>query len=187
LLKHWHAGICFGNQGVVREHENNIAFGHPVVRRQHLKFGNMKKLFTLALGLLLTVAMFAADRRPSVTVSTSARGSYEIVIDGRSYYSSSGQPVFIGDMRNGRHTIRVYEVRNRIFKRDRRLVSNSSFFLKNDDVRINIGYNGQITVREFGRDNDDWGKGRDRDWDRDRDRDRDWNDHNNNRRDNRRF
>ena len=69
----------------------------------------MKKIFTLALGLLLTVAIFAADRRPTVTVNASRK--YEIVIDGKHYLSNYGNHVTISNMFNGRHKVQVFEVR----------------------------------------------------------------------------
>ena len=45
----------------------------------------MKKIFTLVAATLFTVAVFAADRRPSVTVQTNK--NYEIQIDGKSYFT----------------------------------------------------------------------------------------------------
>jgi hypothetical protein len=50
----------------------------------------MKKIFTLVVASFMTVALFAADRRPSVTLTADKK--YEVVIDGRSYASAMATP-----------------------------------------------------------------------------------------------
>ena len=137
-----------------------------------IKFNKMKKIFTMCLGLVLTAAVFAADRKPDVTIISMKK--YEIVIDGRTYFSNN-RMMNIENLRNGRHTIQVYEMNKRsfsIFKR-KQLVASKSFQLRNNDVKITIDRFGHLTIREdrFGRD-DKYGKDQ-RDWDNDRDRDRD--------------
>ena len=140
----------------------------------------MKKIFTLIAATILTVASFAADHRPTVTLRSSR--NYQIVIDGQSIFARNGM-VDLSGMRRGRHTIQVYEL-NRglglggiIFGRTKRLVDVSQFSLRNADVNIYIDFRGQVRISEerFGRDrrDNDWN-----DWDRDRDygHDRD-NDH----------
>ena len=136
----------------------------------------MKRIFTMFLGLFLTAAVFAADRRPDVTIVSAKK--YEIVIDGKTYFSNS-RMMNINNLRNGRHHIRVYELNNRgysIFKR-KQLVASKSFFLKNQDVKINIDRYGHMTIREekFGRDGrfDNDGRGWDDRDDRDGRYDRD--------------
>jgi len=111
----------------------------------------MKKIFTLVLGLMFTVAMFAADRRPTVTV-TSAR-TFEIVIDGRHYMPNYGNTVSISNLFNGSHNIQVFQVRPGFLMRSKRLVASSSFQLRNSDVQINVDRFGQlqITQSRFGR------------------------------------
>ena len=120
----------------------------------------MKKIFTLVLGLMLTVAMFAADRRPTVTVTSSAR-TFEIVIDGRHYMPNYGNTVSISNLFNGSHNIQVYQMRPGFLMRTKRLVASSSFQLRNSDVQINVDRFGQLQIIQsrFGRDWND----RDRD------------------------
>ena len=132
----------------------------------------------MCLGLILTAAVFAADRKPDVTIISAKK--YEIVVDGRTYFSNN-KMISVDNLRNGRHTIQVYEMNNRgfsIFKR-KQLVTSKSFQLRNNDVKITIDRFGHMTIAEqrFGRD-DKYGKDQ-RDWDNDRDRnDRDGkNDH----------
>jgi len=127
--------------------------------KQHSKFNKMKKIFTLGLGLMFTVAMFAADRRPTVTV-TSAR-TFEIVIDGRHYAPNYSNTVSISNLFNGSHNIQVYQVRPGFLMRSKRLVASSSFQLRNSDVQINVDRFGQLQIMQsrFGRDWND----RDRD------------------------
>jgi hypothetical protein len=132
----------------------------------------MKKIFTLALGLMLTAAIFAADRRPTVTVNAPKR--YEIVIDGKRYLNNYGNTVSISNMYNGRHNIQVYEVRPGFFMKFKKLVASSGFQLRNSDIKIDVSRFGQLQITEsrFGRNwNDqDYGSGNnDRDLGHDRD------------------
>ncbi|MFI5130940.1 MAG: hypothetical protein ACHQFX_13145 [Chitinophagales bacterium] len=113
----------------------------------------MKKIFTLIAATILTVATtFAADRRPSVSLKS--RGNYEIVIDGRSYFTRNGA-MELSNIRKGSHTIRVYEV-GRVFSflRTKKLVDASTFIVRNNDIDINVDFRGQIRVSEerYGRD-----------------------------------
>ena len=138
---------------------------------------SMKKIFTLLAGLFSTIAVFAADHRPMVTVKASK--NYEIVIDGKSYFSNNyGNMINIGNLGKGRHTVRVFETSRSLFRTTRRLVSTSNFRLNNKDVAITVDRFGQLRIieskygkdfdRDYGRD-DDWGRGRDNDNGHDRD------------------
>ena len=140
-------------------------FCRPPVAMQDktIKLYKMKKIFTMCLGLVLTAAVFAADRRPDVTIISMKK--YEIVIDGKTYFSNS-RMMNIDNLRNGRHSIQVYEMNNRgfsIFQR-KHLVTSRSFQLRNNDVKITIDRFGHLTITEekfgrddrFGKDNRDW-------------------------------
>ena len=97
----------------------------------------------MCLGLVLTAAVFAADRKPDVTIISMKK--YEIVVDGRTYYSNN-RMMNIDNLRNGHHIIQVYDMNNRgfsIFQR-KRLVASSSFQLRNNDVKITISQFGQL-------------------------------------------
>src|SRR5512147_2024101 len=127
----------------------------------------MKKIFTMCLGLVFTAAVFAADRKPDVTIVSMKK--YEIVVDGKTYFGS-GHTMNIDNLRNGRHNIQVFEI-NRgfsIFKR-KQLVASQSFMLRNNDVKITIDRFGNLSINElkYGRNND---------YDRDH---KDWDDHSN--------
>jgi hypothetical protein len=139
----------------------------------------MKKIFTLAFGLLLTVAMFAADRKPTVTISSMKQ--YSIVVDGRQYSSSMGS-MSLSNLHNGRHTIQVFDARFGFFMRSKKLVASSSFQLKNNDLQITIDRGGQLQISEsrFGRDwnGQDYGRGNDHDRSDSRDAGRDQGNHN---------
>jgi hypothetical protein len=129
----------------------------------------MKKIFTMCLCLALTAAVFAADRRPDVTIVTSKK--YEIVVDGKTYFSNS-RMMNIDNLRNGRHSIQVYETTNGFsFFKKKRLVASKVFQLRNDDLKITIDRFGHMTITEdrSGRRDNKFGKD-----------DRDWNDHDRN-------
>lgn len=140
----------------------------------------MKKIFTLFAGLLMAAAVFAADRRPMVTVSNSNK-NYKVVIDGRTYFGSSLNAIYLdnanvyGKPANRMHTVKVYELKRGFFVRER-LVDAATFMVGRNDIMIKIDFSGQIKIREmkdFGRNdrNDRNGKGgwNDRDWDNGRD------------------
>jgi hypothetical protein len=121
----------------------------------------MKKIFTLVFASLFTVVAMAADRRPSVTVQSSK--SYEIVIDGKSYFSSFGS-MSIPYLSQGSHTVKVYATsmgRGSFFKKNKRMLDASSFVLRNNDITINVDMFGNIQVNEsrgWDRNDNNWGK-----------------------------
>jgi hypothetical protein len=122
----------------------------------------MKKIFTLIAATLFTVAIFAADRKPVVTLKSTR--NYEVVIDGQTYFSNSGM-MNIANLRSGQHTIKVYETtRGFMFRKSRKLVDASTFSLRKSNVDIIIGLRGHISITEDRFDNDrrndskDWDK-----------------------------
>jgi hypothetical protein len=131
----------------------------------------MKTVLAFAAGLLLTLSTMAADRNPTVIIKS--KRDYMIVVDGRTFHNDNTIRL---DMRRGMHTIKVYERSRGLFGRTR-LVSSKNFFVRNNDLRITVGFNGFVNIDERGYDR------RDRDWDRDDrgyrndrgyDNDRDW-------------
>ncbi len=128
----------------------------------------MKKIFTLAFGLLMTVALFAADRRPQVLLNSSR--NFQVVIDNRTI-QTNGNTIMLNHLYNGRHTIKVYEMKRSFFGVQRRLVSQSAFHVKNNDMLIRIGVNGQIKIKTRSGSYIGYGSGKDgRDFRDDRDR-----------------
>src|SRR5262245_13570180 len=123
----------------------------------------MKKIFTMCLGLILTAAVFAADKRPDVTIVSMKK--YEVVVDGRTYFSNN-RMISIDNLRNGRHTIQVYETKQgfSFFKR-KQLVASKSFQLRNNDVKITIDRFGNMSIIEDKFDRDNKYKKDQRDWD----------------------
>lgn len=133
----------------------------------------MKKIFTLLTGILITLVTFAADR-PTVTLRSTR--NYEIVIDGKSYFSQNGRVMNLSHLRSGKHNVQVYEMNRYMFRTTRKLVSTSGFRLKNKDIAIVVDPRGNLRITEskFGKDfdrddrydNDNgWGRGNDRDHD----------------------
>ena len=132
----------------------------------------MKTVLTFVAGLLLTLTTMAADRPPSVVIKS--HRNFEIVIDGRTYHNDN--MIRFDRMRPGMHSIKVYE-RSRGFFGRMRLVSAKNFFVRNNDLRITVGFNGYVNIDERGYDRRDrnWDRN-DRGYDNDRryDNDRDW-------------
>jgi hypothetical protein len=122
-------------------------------RPQQIKLNNMKKIFTLIAATFLTVAVFAADRKPVVTLKASK--NYEIIIDGKSYFSSYST-MNLSNIRSGQHSIKVYEMNKSPFRKFKKLVSASSFQLRNKDVDIIVDFRGQISISEDRFGNDRW-------------------------------
>jgi hypothetical protein len=119
----------------------------------------MKKIFTLMAGMLLTVAMFAADRRPVVTINSSK--NYKIVIDGKNYFGDN-ITLRLDDYFKRNHTIKVFEMRRGLYVKGERLVDAATFQVNRNDVAITIDRFGNIKIREMrGRDRFGWNG---RDW-----------------------
>lgn len=147
----------------------------------------MKKLLTLAVVSLFTMAAMAADRYPSVTIKS--RSSYfQIVVDGRTYsgndrsiYGNNNNTIRLDRISRGMHRIQVYErTRGGIFGGNRmRLVSSQNFFVRNQDIRITVDRSGYINVDEMGNSRGRDRNYNDRNWDRN-DRNRDWDDNDRN-------
>lgn len=114
----------------------------------------MKKIFTLVAALFLTVALFAADRRPVIKLNNN--NNYKVVIDGRTYF---GDDINIHPdyFLRGKHTVKVYEMKRGFFGRTERLVNATTFFMDRDDVIIRIDRNGGIIVREENRNKRNYG------------------------------
>lgn len=129
----------------------------------------MKKIFTLTMGVLLSVALLAADRRPVVTISSVK--NFKVVIDGRSYFGTD-MTISLTNLYHGRHSIQVYEMRRGYFQNRERLLNSSTFFLTGKDILIRIDWFGNISIKErkgYRR----FGNNDHRGWDRDDDRDYD--------------
>lgn len=97
----------------------------------------MKKIFTLVAASLFTMAAFAADRRPSVTVQ--ANKKFTIVIDGKRYYGSNAGTISIANLRDGYHTVTVYNVQKDFSKRLReQLLLRPSCFVETTSTSLSI-------------------------------------------------
>jgi hypothetical protein len=99
----------------------------------------------MAAGLLLTITTMAAEHYSTVTIKS--RNNFMIVVDGRTYYNDNHIRL---DMRRGMHSIKVYERSRGFFGNRMRLVSSRNFFVRNNDLRITIGYNGFVDIDEKG-------------------------------------
>ena len=130
----------------------------------------MKKIFTFFAVTLLTLSLFAADRRPVVKINSDK--NYKFVIDGRTYFGSD-LTLSLDHFNGGRHSIKVFEMKRGYYGSREKLVAATTFQLDRNDVMINIGWSGNISIREkrgggrFDNDRNPWndrdGHNRDRD------------------------
>ncbi len=104
----------------------------------------MKTFLTFAAVCLLTISSMAAGRYPTVTIKTS--GNFQISLDGRKFYNDN--TIRLDRMEKGSHTIKVYKIRRGLYGTRTRLVSSRKFFVRNDDIRITINYNGKLDIDE---------------------------------------
>lgn len=93
----------------------------------------------------MTVAIFAADRRPVVTINSAK--NYKIVIDGRNYFGND-ITINLNNLYAGRHTIKVYEMKKGLFVKGEKLVDAASFQISRNDIAIKIDRFGNILIRE---------------------------------------
>ncbi len=114
----------------------------------------MKKMFTLFAGLFMSIALFAADRRPSVMLNNYSH-QYKVVIDGRAYFGDNIRVDIDNNYGYGNnygnkqiHTVKVYEMRQGFFQRER-LIDAATFYLGNRDMVINVDRFGSVRVQEF--------------------------------------
>ncbi|HET9824332.1 MAG TPA: DUF4476 domain-containing protein [Chitinophagaceae bacterium] len=137
----------------------------------------MKKIFTLFASLLLTIALFAADRPKSMlTIKSSDQSSdIRVIIDGRRFEPNDNY-MRIRDMRPGYHSIKIYRERNfgifTILGQRYDVVFNNSLFVKpQSNIMINIDRFGRAQVfenrmgRRFDSDDRNWTHDHDFDFD----------------------
>lgn len=104
----------------------------------------MKTFLVLLMSSFLSVAAFAADRSPAVTIN--GNGRHEVEIDGRRFTQNNN--VRLTDLNRGTHYVRVYELRRGLFGQSRKLVAQSSFYLNNSDVYVSIDRAGSINIQD---------------------------------------
>jgi hypothetical protein len=71
----------------------------------------MKKIFTLLVASVFTLTLFAANRPSQLSVTLPGNSNIRVVID-NSRYENADNSITIGDLSNGYHGIKVYEVKN---------------------------------------------------------------------------
>jgi len=142
----------------------------------------MKKIFTLLVASVFTLTLFAANRPSQLSVSLPGNSNIRVIVD-NSRYENSDNNITIGDLSNGYHSIKVYEVKNQSrFFNDSKLVYTSSVLIKPAyQVNIMINRNGKAVIDEQRLFDDRKYNDRDRDNRGGRNNDYPYNDRNNNR------
>lgn len=126
----------------------------------------MKKFFTLLLGSLFSLSLFAYDgTRLSFSTVTNGAG-YKIEVDGRKV-NMRGNSITLSNITEGTHNVRIYKEkqRNGLFTKRSDLIYAGAIFICN-------GYHTDITVNRFGKvfvderlieSEEDWGSENDMD------------------------
>jgi len=142
----------------------------------------MKKIFTLLVMSVFTLTLFAANRPSQLSVTLPGNSNIRVVID-NSRYENADNSITIGDLSNGYHGIKVYEVKNQSkFFNNSRLVYSSSVLIKPAyQVNIMINRNGKAVINEQKLFDDRKYNDRDRDDRGGRNNDYPYNDRNDNR------
>src|SRR5262245_30892892 len=94
----------------------------------------MKTIFTLTLGLLISVAAMAGFKPSQLTVKVQDRGNYRILVDGKRF-ESFGSGVIITNVDPGYHTVAISKMKtNALFgvleMRYETLVYNNTIYVK---------------------------------------------------------
>ena len=142
----------------------------------------MKKIFTLLVMSVCTLTLFAANRPSQLSVTLPGNSNIRVIID-NSRYENSDNSITIGDISNGYHSIKVYEVKNQSrFFNNSKLVYSSSVLIKPAyQVNIMINRNGKAVINEQKLFDDRKYNDRDRDDRGGRNNDYPYNDRNDNR------
>jgi len=142
----------------------------------------MKKIFTLLVMSVFTLTLFAANRPSQLSVTLPGNSNIRVIID-NSRYENSDNSITIGDISNGYHSIKVYEVKNQSrFFNNSKLVYSSSVLIKPAyQVNIMINRNGKAVINEQKLFDDRKYNDRDRDDRGGRNNDYPYNDRNDNR------
>lgn len=148
----------------------------------------MKYTFTLLITLLLSVAMYAYPKQPTVTVSTVGNNAITVMIDGKQYRASSNY-VTINDLAAGYHVIKIYQQtngrRNNRVQNPQMIYNNRLLVKPRYDVDIIVSRFGKVFIDEqlnndddnrWSNDNSNWND-RDNNWNNNND----WNNNNNDR------
>lgn len=114
----------------------------------------MKTIFTFLIGALVSFSALAENKTPNAyqpSVVINAPSNFEISVDGRSVQTNDGynnNSVELRNLNRGQHSLEVYEMRNGLFGKSRKLVSSSKFNVDYNDVYIEVDRNGYANVQE---------------------------------------
>lgn len=124
----------------------------------------MKKIFTLLVASVFTLTLFAANRPSQLLVTLPGNSNIRVIVD-NSRYENSDNSITIGDLSNGYHSIKVYEVKNqsRLFNNSKLVFSSSVLIKPAYQVSIMINRNGKAVINEQRLFDDRKYKDRDRD------------------------
>ncbi len=97
----------------------------------------MKTLFTIALASFFSTSVFAyGEGRLTITVASSK--NFQVVVDGRSYNANDDNTVLLQNVRQGSHSIVVYDSRKK---------NNGRYNDRNRNA--DVLYSGSVVVRDF--------------------------------------
>lgn len=124
------------------------------------KMNFMKTVLTLIAFSLVSSVVLAAERFPSVTVTST--GDYEIIVDGKRFRND--KHISLNGLKKGKHYIDVFKKKRGLFNNRYELVSSKVFELGNKDLHINVNRSGYIVIGKQGKgwDGDYWWRNKDK-------------------------
>jgi len=114
----------------------------------------MKTILTLLSFSLISTIVFAGEKNPSVTVTST--GDYLIIVDGKRF--NNDKKISLTGLDKGIHYIDVFKKKKTLFGSKYKLVSSKQFILENKDMQIDVNFSGYITIGKQGDgwDGDQW-------------------------------
>lgn len=114
----------------------------------------MKKIFTLAAALVLSVSLFAYPPQTRLTISTNSKYKVSVIIDGNTYNytkdANNDDELIVNDLQGGYHTVKIYQQNNNrskwgnFYNRNRQVLFEGNVYVKPQ-------YHTDISINRFGK------------------------------------
>lgn len=110
----------------------------------------MKKIFTLLAIMLLTVTLYAYPNQSKLSITSTGNSDIRVMIDGNKYRSNNNV-VMISNLKDGYHSIKVYQLKNGRGANPYWDKKNAYQLIYNNSIYIKPQYHVDITINRFGK------------------------------------